>query len=163
MAKFKKEFESHSRVYMPTTEVDGLPLPSLTEQQYKNECDLNLLIKAYQKSGVPLPAPVMNCMDCTTVMQFETAKQVIADAESSFECLPSNIRDEFKTVQNYLQYISDEKNIKDVYERGLADVNSIPLDKVYPERYQILPDPVKTDVVEPATGLKSDVVSDSKT
>lgn len=109
--------------------------PSLTDQSFKQECDIGFIIENFVKTGTQ-PDSTMNFMDCTTVKSYEESMQLVAEANSNFENLPAKIRDEFKTVTNYLAYISDVKNLKDSYERGLIDRGSVDLADVYPEQYK---------------------------
>lgn len=108
--------------------------PSMTEQEYKDECDVNFIIKNFVKTG-ELPDMTMQYGDMTTVQDYQDALYTIAEAKSNFYALPSAVRDEFKTVDKYLEYVSDPTHLKDCYERNLIDKNSIDLRDVYPERF----------------------------
>lgn len=110
------------------------PEPSLTEQIYKDECDIDFIIKNFVKTG-ELPQSTMSFVDCTTVQDFQDAQYLVAECKSNFEQLPAVERDRFKTVENYLSFISDPKNLKESYEKGYIDRNTVDLKDVYPEQY----------------------------
>lgn len=140
---FKTPYQEQERQQIS---FDGV---SLTDQSFKQECDIGFIIENFVKTG-ELPESSMSFVDCTTVQKFEDAMQLVAEAKSNFEQLPSSIRDEFKTVTNYLSYIADPANLKDSYERGLIDRSSVSLEDVYPELYQpTIQEPVVPDVVNP--------------
>lgn len=140
---FKTPYQEQERQQIS---FDGV---SLTDQSFKQECDIGFIIENFVKTG-QLPESSMSFVDCTTVQKFEDAMQIVAEAKSNFEQLPSSIRDEFKTVTNYLSYISDPANLKDSYERGLIDKTSVNLEDVYPELYQpTVQEPIVPDVVTP--------------
>lgn len=95
----------------------------------KQECDLSFIIENYVKTGM-LPTKQASYIDCTTVPMYEEAMQIVAEANSNFEALPAKIRDEFKTVENYLNYVSDEKNLSDCINRGLIDKATVSEEKL---------------------------------
>lgn len=132
--------------------------PSLTDESFKQECDLGFILETYAKTGHELPQSTMNYVDCTTVSQFEDAMQLVAEANSNFECLPAKERDRFKTVENYLAFICDANNLKESYEKGYIDPSSVDLADVYPEQFgkvqediTPVPEPVSDVSVTPST------------
>lgn len=108
--------------------------PSLTDDSFQDECDIGFIIENYLKTGQE-PSQVQGTfIDCVSVSDYQTAQSVVAQAKSDFECLPSKIRDEFKTVENYLEFISKEDNLKTSIERGLLQPTTQDLAKIYPEK-----------------------------
>lgn len=141
--KFKTPYQQQERHQV---KFEGI---SLTDQSFKQECDIGFIIENFVKTGTA-PDSSMSFVDCTTVQKFEDAMQIVAEAKSNFEQLPSSIRDEFKTVTNYLSYISNPANLKDSYERGLIDRSTVNLEAVYPELYHpTIQEPIVPDVVNP--------------
>lgn len=115
----------------------GFTQPSLTEQDKKNECDINYIINNFVKTGInPTAGRQMSYVDCTSVPKFEEAQLIVANTLSMFEALPANERDNFGTVQKYLEYVSNPDNLKDCYERGLIDKDSVDIKDVYPEMFE---------------------------
>lgn len=125
-------------------------LPSKTEQSYKDECNIDFIISNFVKTGIdPREGRQMSYVDCTQVKDFQSAQNLIAETKSMYYALPSEIRDEFKTVDKYLEYVSNPENLKDCYERGIIDPSSVDEKDVYPEKFVQPSTPVvETPVVE---------------
>lgn len=144
MAKFFTPFE-RKRVSMSFSQ------PSLTEQSYKDECDIDFIISNFVKTGIdPNEGKKMSFVDCTQVKDFQDAQNIVAETKSMFHSLPAVVRDEFGTVENYLEYVSNPQNLKDCYERELIDPSSVDVKDVYPEKYIEQPKVVESPVVEPS-------------
>lgn len=77
--------------------------PSMTDQSFKDECDMGKLIDRYNKTGFfynPLAAhgqkprqPMFE--DFADVPTFQDAQEVISRSQAQFEALPAKIRDFF--------------------------------------------------------------------
>lgn len=71
--------------------------PGLTKQSFKDECDVNVIMKRYQATGI-LPQTLNQTMpqyaDVSGV-DFQEAMQTVASAQSMFQSLPSQIRSRF--------------------------------------------------------------------
>lgn len=115
--------------------VESNDQPSLTDQSFKQECDIGYIIKTCAKTGQPLPASPMSYVDCTSVQDFQSAMDTVAQCKSAFASLSSADRDRFGTVENYLDFISRSENLKESYEKGYIDPNSVDIKDIYPERY----------------------------
>lgn len=110
--------------------------PSKTEQVYKDECSIDFIISNYVKTGIdPREGRKMSYVDCTKVSDFQTAQQLVADTKTMFYSLPAEVRDEFKTIDNYLGYVSDPANLKDCYERNLIDQSTVDRKDIYPDEW----------------------------
>lgn len=130
--------------------------PSITDQQFKQECDIGFIVENYAKLGKTFDNTNINYVDCTTVQDYQDAMYTVANAKSNFESLPSKDRDRFKTVENYLDFISKHENLKESYEKGYIDRSSVDLSDVYPERFKIVQEEeVKTPVIEPSNEAQS--------
>lgn len=145
-----KRFFSNKKV---TCCIEG---PSLTDESFKQECDIGFIVENYLKTGQGIPASTMNYADCTTVQDFQEAQMLVAEAKSNFEQLPSKDRDRFKTVENYLEFICNTDNLKESYEKGYIDPSTVDLVDVYPERYTEQPLEEKTAVTEPSVEPSAD-------
>lgn len=127
--------------------------PSLTDQQFKQECDIGFIVENYAKLGKSFDYTGMSYVDCTSVQDYQDAMYIVANAKSNFESLPSKDRDRFKTVENYLEFISNEANLKESYEKGYIDRGSVDLSEVYPERFNV----VETQPVGPSTAVSENI------
>ena len=141
MAKSSDDIKFYTQYDTPKDVSITFNEPSLTEQCYKDECSIDFIVANYVKTGIdPNEGKKMSYIDCTTVQDFESAQNLIAETKSMFYDLPATIRDEFQTIDNYLEYVSNPANLKDSYERNLIDQSSVDLKDVYPERYSSSPE-----------------------
>lgn len=128
--------------------------PSLTDESYKDYCDISLMIERFKVNKIPPRTVDIAYGYSPTADDVTNAQILLAEVKSNFEALPSSIRDEFgNNVQNYLNYISDKSNLKDCYERGLIDRSSVSLEQIYPERFQPIigpSQPAEQPPVEPS-------------
>lgn len=130
-------------------------LPSLTDQSFKQECDIGYIIENCLRTGQVPQGPTSSYIDCTQVSDYQSAMQLVAQCKSDFASLPSKERDRFGTVEGYLEFISNRDNLKECYEKGYINRDSVSEDvlkTLYPERY--------TDVHATA-GTSAELVSGS--
>lgn len=102
--------------------------PSLTRQEFKNECDINVILARYQASGEIdfLNKHAPQYMD-TTGHDFQTAMETVAQAQSAFADLPSAIRDRFgNDPANLLDFVHDSANRDEAIKLGLIEPPSAP-------------------------------------
>lgn len=122
---------------------------SLTDRSQQLDADINYIIEKYVRTG-ELPTSPMQYLDCTTVKDFQDSMYIVSECNSAFEQLPSKVRDEFKTVENYLSYICNPENVQDCVNRNLINPDSVPVEiineiqrsnisgeKFVPENFQI--------------------------
>lgn len=98
--------------------------PSLTKQEFTDECDINLIIARFAQTGEFLHqnslAPRFG--DFTLVPDFQSALNLISDAEASFASLSSKIRDRFANdPANFLEFVSDPANADEMRELGILN------------------------------------------
>jgi len=92
-----------------------------TKQSFKDECDINLIMRRYMASG---EMPVLNnnapqYLDATGY-DYQEAMQFIAGAKSLFGEMPSEIRNKFQNdPAQFLDFCSNEKNRPEMAEMGL--------------------------------------------
>jgi phage internal scaffolding protein len=96
-----------------------------TEQSYKDECDVNNIIRKYDKTG---RLEHVNKMEYkygdVTGADFKKAADLVAGARSSFEDLPSDVRKKFKNDPGrFLEFFEDPKNRDEAIKLGLIDKN----------------------------------------
>lgn len=95
--------------------------PSLTRQSFKDECDINLIMRRYENNGI-LP-PVMGSearfLDCTGE-DYQSAMFLISAARSQFMDLPSSLRDRFENDPGrLLEFLNDDSNMDEAIKLGL--------------------------------------------
>lgn len=101
----------------------GVFLPSLTRQEFADECDINTLMERYEKSGVishvNRAQPVY--MDMTVMPDLREALDLMRDATLAFNSLPAKVRREFDNdPQQFVDYAQNPDNIERMREWGLA-------------------------------------------
>lgn len=114
---------------------------TLTQQNFKQECDINHILSKYQKTGIVEHANRFqgDYSDVTGAVDYQTALNIINDANDAFNSLPSSVRKKFANdPAAFVDYVSDPENIDSMRELGLAlyDPNSKDVEKV--------PEPPKT-------------------
>lgn len=95
--------------------------PSMTQQQYKDSCDINNIIKQYAQTGeLPLSNKVGQFLDVSNVQDYQSALTTVYEAQKAFDQLPSNIRSRFENDPNQLiAFLEDDKNYNEAQQLGL--------------------------------------------
>jgi len=92
-----------------------------TKQAFKDECDINIIIKRFMRTGV-LDFTQKNQPrygDCTG-MEYQKAVQTVADAKTLFNELPAELRSRFDNEPAlFLDFVQDERNMEEARELGL--------------------------------------------
>lgn len=117
--------------------------PTLTKQNHKTECDINHLLKRYQKTGLidHVNKHQGNYSDISDVPTYQEAINIIHAASASFSSLPSSMRKQFDNdPAKFLEFVHNPDNLEAMYEMGLAN---------RPEQAQADPPPVVDPVVTP--------------
>lgn len=140
--KLKEETEKKSYVEKIKNK-DGLVIkvrtynhePSKTQQHFKDEHDINNIMKKYLKQGISynqLPNPSGIYGDFSNVKDYQNSLQTIIDADQAFLTIPSNIRKKFDNdPQKLFEFLNDKKNYEEAVKLGLIEK---PVEKI--------PDPV---------------------
>jgi phage internal scaffolding protein len=97
--------------------------PTLTQQQFKEQCDINNIIKHYTQTGeLPLSKKVGQFLDVSNVQDYQTALQTVFDAQKAFDNLPSHVRSKFHNdPNNLLAFIEDDSNYEEAIKLGLLN------------------------------------------
>lgn len=98
--------------------------PSMAQEHFKDEVDINNIMKKYQKVGISynhLPQSSKGLYgDFTAVKTFEQAHQAILDTEKNFSTLPSQIRKRFdNNPQQLINFLNDKQNRDEAIQLGL--------------------------------------------
>lgn len=92
-----------------------------TKQSFKDECDINTIIKRFLKTGQLDLANKLEPRygDCTGI-EYTSAMQTVAAAKSLFNDLPSEVRSRFANEPAlFLDFIQDDKNREEARALGL--------------------------------------------
>lgn len=96
--------------------------PIITDQSYKNECDINLIMANYAKTGLLSHVTTIQpkYVDNSIIPNLETAFDIVNAAEESFYSLPPDIRRLMDNDPSQLEiFISDPKNQRILTENGI--------------------------------------------
>ena len=106
---------------------DGSPL-YFTEQAHKSECDVNCILKKYDKTGlITHVQKIEQQFGDVTGLDFKTAQDLVTNSTTMFNQLPSVIRDRFKNnPMHLLAFMENPENRAEAIELGLIDSRSDP-------------------------------------
>lgn len=113
------------RRFRVTLDFDGEV--SRTEQHHKTECDINVLLGRYKRTGqLPANTRIGEFMNVQS-MEFQEAMQIAATGRQAFESLPSAIRNRFSNdpVQ-FLAFVHDPASTDELVKMGLAEAPPAP-------------------------------------
>ena len=97
--------------------------PSMTKQSFKDECNINKIMAKFQTTGAlnhyAKHAPTYGD---TTGVDYHDALNLVANANTMFEELPSSIRKRFDNdPEQFLKFVEDPKNADEMIELGLKE------------------------------------------
>lgn len=125
--------------------------PSMTRQEMADECDINNIMKRYERTGmVPgNPNSLPQYLDLTVMPDdLMTAMNQMIDAENAFMSLPAVTRREFDNdAMRFVEYASNPENVERLREWGLAAPEKVPDP---PIRVEVVGDPPNVPVDPPA-------------
>lgn len=100
----------------------SFPEPSRTKQAFKDECDVNLILKKYQKTQLINHVNRTQGIygDFSNVSDFHTATNAVMDAQLAFMDLPASIRKRFQNdPSQFIDFVSNDQNYGEAAELGL--------------------------------------------
>lgn len=99
---------------------------SRTQQQFKDECDINVIMSRYDNNMNLIPPDlfVKNNKgvygDFSTVKDYQSSLNQIIEAEDSFMALPAKVRAKFNNnPQELFAFLNDKKNYDEAINLGL--------------------------------------------
>jgi phage internal scaffolding protein len=109
--------------------------PSLTQQHFKDETDINNILRQFNITGLLPESPLSpRYGDFTGINDYQSALNAVIAAESEFEALPAQIRARFNNnPEELIQFLENDANRQEAEKLGLVD----PINEVS--------DPVKTE------------------
>lgn len=98
--------------------------PSLTKQASKNECDVNVIMSRYMKTGVidHLNEYHGEYGDFGDAQDFLNSQIIVQDAQNMFDSIPAEIRKNFdNSPSKFLDFVQNPENQNDMVEMGLLN------------------------------------------
>ena len=95
---------------------------SLTQQQFKEESDINTIVDRFMKSGVlPTPTNMPQYVDYEGVFDFQSAMNAVRAADENFMRMDAKIRARFNnSPQEFLEFFANPENTQEAIRLGLA-------------------------------------------
>ena len=97
--------------------------PSLTQQHFKDETDINNILRQFNITGLLPEAPLSpRYGDFTGIVDYHTALNAVIAAEDDFMALPAHLRARFQNdPENLINFLNDESNKDEAIQLGLID------------------------------------------
>lgn len=111
---------------------------TLVKQEFKDECDINVLMKRYQKTGLfPQPAATPRYVNNIGAPTYQESLGIVMEAQSMFASLNSELRKRFDNdPAKFLEFCSDPKNGDELIKLGLREP---PASKPDPVEVRVVP------------------------
>lgn len=108
--------------------IDFKNSPSMTKQEFKKECDIKTIMAKYQRTGLleHVNQYQGQYADLGDPCDFQTAQNIMIEAQAAFDSLPSSMRKRFgNNPHEFLEFVHDERNRKEMIEMGLIKPKAI--------------------------------------
>lgn len=99
-----------------------------TEQSHKNECDVNMIIRKYDKTGLITHTQEFEAkFGDMRGDDYKTMLDKVVAAREKFDGLPSHVRDRFEnSPEKFLRFFEDENNREEAIKLGLIEASTDP-------------------------------------
>jgi phage internal scaffolding protein len=97
--------------------------PSLAQQHFKDECDINNILRQFNVTGLLPEAPLSpRYGDFTGIGDYHSALNAVIAAQDGFDALPAQIRARFDNdPENLINFLNDASNKDEAIKLGLID------------------------------------------
>ena len=105
---------------------------SLAQQQFKDECDINNILRQFNITGQLPDAPLSpRYGDFTGISDYKTALDRVMAADEEFMNLPADIRARFENEpSNLIEFLNNDENRLEAEKLGLVeptqDLSNVP-------------------------------------
>lgn len=99
-------------------------LPSRTKQEFRDECDINVLMKRYQKTGLfpQYPGAVPRYVSNIGMPDYQEALGIVMAAKEEFAALNSELRKRFDNdPAKFLEFTNNPDNADELVKLGLRE------------------------------------------
>lgn len=102
--------------------------PSMTQQHFKDECDINSIVKKYAVTG-QVDSNIIRqgtYADVSEIPDYQAALAIVQDADERFMSLPAEVRKRFDNDPgSVLQFLSDANNRDEAIKLGFIDAPAV--------------------------------------
>lgn len=106
---------------------DGKPL-TRTKQQFKDECNINVIMDRFKKTG-QLPTMIKQnpqFADFSDMPTYKEALELVLYSNDQFMALPANVRERFRNdPANFLEFASNPENAEEMAKLGLMKPEAV--------------------------------------
>lgn len=109
------------------TGIDCSVLPDMTQQQFRDDCDIQVLAARFGLTGeFPEPKSLAEYGDFSGVSDFHTAMNEVREAEQAFESLPVKLRTRFSNDPvEFWEWLHTSDNIDEAIELGILQPGTV--------------------------------------
>lgn len=103
--------------------------PSRAKQSFKEESDINNILERYRKTGLIEHVNRYQGQygDVSTAVDYQSALNIVKNAEMMFDSLPSHIRNQFQNdPMEFLAFAENPENEEKMVELGLKEAPEVP-------------------------------------
>lgn len=122
--EWRKQYDDRERDEMlgKLTAVKFDPADDLTVQSYKDDSDINVLMRRFGVTGqLPVSAVMPFYGDFSETVDYQTALNMVRDADNAFSALPAKVRTRFNNdPAELMAFLQNEENRTEAEELGLA-------------------------------------------
>nr|WAE43474.1 MAG: internal scaffolding protein [Microviridae sp.] len=125
MPKFGTRYD---RIYQPEEIIFE---ESITQQHFKDECDINKIMERYEKTGIiDIPEHKGMFGDFSEISDYQTMHHLMQKADEQFMSLDAKIRSRFNNnAGQLLQFISNTDNREEAIALGLIEDTALSPEK----------------------------------
>lgn len=129
---FPTRYDAHKR---EKPRISFPPTEGRTQQDAVDECDINVIMRRYVKTGVLPPGMGLGQYgDFSTAEDYLDAQNIIIQARAQFDSLPSNVRERFSNSPvSMLAFLGDKNNIEEARKLGLLKDEPVKADVKKPD------------------------------
>lgn len=102
--------------------------PSMTKQSFRDECDINVIMKKWEKTGVIDHVRDIQGQygDFTDVKDYRSALDAVIQAQEAFDGFPAELRARFSNdPAQFLDFVQDPSNMEEMISLGLAEAPKV--------------------------------------
>ena len=123
--RFSHVFDSRDPAVVDATGIDCSVEPSLTQQQFMDECDINQIVARYHRTEVinlRSDAASGRYADLSSMPDYREACDIVIAANEAFNSLDAGIRKKFDNdPAQFLAFVEDPSNVDELVRLGLAE------------------------------------------
>lgn len=108
--------------YEPRGYVNPVPKASVVVQSEKDNTDINVIVRRFGVTGqVPVSLRTPEYGDFSGVFDFQTAMNVVREAQENFAELPAALRRRFHdNPQEFLEFVNNKDNLDEARKLGIT-------------------------------------------